>query len=162
MIATLYLIGCVLAPAQTPAADPRFQPHLVRSQELLYRGTYGEEDVGERTKYSRSYRVETHVFVLDANAKETELAFMTVLKSRDGKAEDPASSSARLERVRIDPLGKLLADAGASLAVPLDGVPTIECGIVVEVAKGRKTGDEKWEVLEEGRPVRAWQIAGTE
>jgi peroxiredoxin len=162
MIATLYLLGCVLAPAQTPPTDARFQPHLARSQELLYRGTYGEENVGERTQYTRSYRVETRVFVLDANAKETELAVLTVLKNRDGKAAEPAAASVRLEHVRVDALGKLLADPGVSLAVPPDGVPTIECGIVVEVAKGRKAGDEKWEVTEEGRPVRAWQIAGTE
>ena len=77
MIATLYLLGCVLVPAQTapePApGDGRLQPHLARSQELFYRGTYGEENVGERTRYTRSFRVETRVFVLDAAAKETEL-----------------------------------------------------------------------------------------
>src|SRR5207302_10030641 len=121
MIATLYLLGCVLAPAQTsaepPPGDARLQPHLARAQELFYRGTYGEENVGERTRYTKSYRVETRVFVLDATAKEPELAFLTVLKTRDGAAE-PTTASVRLERLRVDPLGKVTAEPG--LAVLLD------------------------------------------
>jgi peroxiredoxin len=161
MIATWYLLGCLVAPAQTPPpADPRFQPHLARSQELLYRGAYGEESLGERTQYTRSYRLETRVFVLDAVAKETELAFFTVLKNKDSKSTEPASL--RLERVRVDPLGKVSGDTGVSLSVPLDGVPTVECGTFVETPKGRRQGDDTWEVAEDDRPVRTWQIAGSE
>jgi peroxiredoxin len=163
MIATLYLLGCVLAPAQTPPpVDARFRPHLARSQELLYRGAYVEEDLGERIQHSRSYRVETRVFVLDTTAKETELAFFTVLKNKDAKSAESAASLMRLERVHVDPLGKVSADAGVSLSVPLDGVPTVESGIFVEVASGKRQGDETWEVAEGGRPVRTWQIAGSE
>jgi peroxiredoxin len=162
MIATWYLLGCVLVPAQTPTpADARLQPHLARSQEFVYRGTYVEESLGDRTQYSRSYRVETRVFVLDAAAKETELAFFTVLKNKDAKSAEPAASM-RLERVRVDPTGKVSADAAVSLSVPLAGVPTAECGIFVEVPVGRRQGDETWEVAEDGRPARTWQIAGSE
>ncbi len=180
MIATLYLLGCVLAPAQTPPqplppppttapampGDARLQPRLSRSQELVYRGTYGEENLGDKTQFTRSYRVETRVFVLDTTAKETELAFFTVLKYKDARPAEPAghaettAASVRLERVRVDLLGKSGADAG--LTVPLEGVPTIECGIFVEVPKGRRASDETWEVAEEGRPVRTWRIAGNE
>src|SRR5260370_16340766 len=150
MLASWYFLGCVLAPAQGQRpADARFQPHLARSQELVYRGTYGEDNVGERRKSSRSYRVETRVFVLDTNAKESELAFFTVLKNKDGKSAEPASVpgeptavSLRLERVHVDPLGKLSADTGVSLGVPLDGVPTGERGIFAEVPSGRRKVDE--------------------
>jgi peroxiredoxin len=175
MIATWYLLGCVLAPLQAPSqpfpspANPRLQPHLSRSQELVYRGAYTEEILGDRTRHTRSYRVETRVFVLDADGKEAELAVFTVLKNKDGKSAEPptvptelAAVSVRLERIRVDSLGKLSADHGVSLSVPLHGVPTIECGILVEAPKVGRAGDESWEVVEDGRPVRVWQIAGSE
>src|SRR6516164_6227108 len=145
MIATLYLLGCVLAPAQTPPqplssppattaklGDSRIQPRLPRSMELVYRGTYGEENIGDKTRYTRGYRIESRVFVLDSNAKETELAVYTVLKPKESAATEQVVS-VRLERVHIDLLGKALSDPGISLTVPLEGVPTIECGVFVEV-----------------------------
>ncbi len=176
MISTLYVLACVLAPAQTtplpppPAApvssgDARLQPHLPRSLELVYRGSFTEQTVGDKTQYTRAYRVESRVFVLDNNDKGTDLAFFTSLKFKDGKRTEPATeptASVRLERVKVDAQGKLVAEAGQVLTVPLNGVPTAECGIFVEVPKTRRPADEAWEVAEEGRPVRAWQIDGTE
>lgn len=174
MIATLYVLGCVLAPAQTPplplssppaatarSGDVRFQPRLPRSLELVYRGTYGEENVGDKTHYTRSYRVESRVFVLDTNAKETELAVYTVLKPKESAAAEQVVS-VRLEHMRIDPLGKLLGDPGVSLTVPLEGAPTIECGLFVEVPKELRPSGDSWEVSEEGRPIRVWNVTGTE
>ncbi len=174
MIATLYLLGCVLAPAQTPSqplpsppaataksGDLRFQPRLPRSMELVYRGTYGEENIGDKTRYTRSYRIESRVFVLDTNAKETELGVYTVLKPKESAAAEQVVS-VRLEHLHVDPLGKVQGDPGVSLTVPLDGVPTIECGVFVEIPKERRPSEESWEVAEEGRPIRAWNVTGTE
>jgi peroxiredoxin len=129
--------------------------------ELVYRGTYGEENIGDKTRYTRGYRIESRVFVLDSNAKETELAVYTVLKPKESAATEQVVS-VRLERVHIDLLGKALSDPGISLTVPLEGVPTIECGVFVEVPKERRPSDESWEVEEEGRPVRAWRVTGAE
>jgi peroxiredoxin len=64
--------------------------------------------------------------------------------------------------VRVDLQGKLGADPGAPLAVPLDGPPTLECGAFVEVPRNRVGLNQTWEVSEDRRPIRTWQVNGTD
>ena len=98
MLPTFCLLGCLLAPAQTPgrpsAPTPAparatawaVSPRLARSQELLYRGTFTEESAGPRVEYRRAYRFETRVFVLDSPPRGLDVALLTTLKDRDAKA----------------------------------------------------------------------------
>jgi peroxiredoxin len=171
MVATLFLYGCLLAPAQpTGSGDWTVLPRLGRDQELVYRGTFTEEANGGRVQFSRAYRVETRFFVLDTPSRHAEVAVLTVLKPRDKRPESPTPavsgespvSSVRLEVVRVDLQGKVLGDPGVSLLAPLEGPPTIECGAFVEVPRGRIGKDQTWETAEEGRPARSWHSKGTE
>ena len=178
MVATLCLLGCVLAPAQAserPAAPPgeeRLQgPRLVQAQEYVYRGTFTEEASGARVQFSRSYRLETRVFVLNVGARGAEVAVQTVLKARDTRpgappqpsiSSDPTSCSVRLERAHVDARGRLTPEPGVSLAVPLDGPPTLEVGAFFELPPAGKTPEGGWEVAEPGRPPRGWRVAGAE
>jgi len=187
MVATLYLLGCVLVPGQTiarpqppaagfsrvrataPAAggDWLLVPHLSRSQELVYRGVFNEENQGGRVQFSRSYRIETRIFVLDTPPSGAEVALLTVLKHRPGSGEPPlsgdmAASSVRLERARVDLQGKIAAEPGVNLLVPLDGAPTLECGAFVALPGGRVSVGQEWSAAEEDRPALLWRATGME
>ena len=72
-----------------------------------------------------------------------------------------AAHSARLERVQVDPQGRLTPQPGTSLTVPLEGPATIECGAFVMVPHGR-VGRRGWTVTEPGRPAWQWTVAGTD
>ena len=79
MLATIWLIGCVLAPAQPPTrpapvpvpprgtvirGDWTLVPKLARGQELVYRGTYTENAGSNRVEFQRTYRIESRAFAL--------------------------------------------------------------------------------------------------
>jgi peroxiredoxin len=182
MAPTLWLLGFVLAPAQpaerpfarTPAApalrgaDWALVPRLHRAQELIYHGTFTEEANGARVQFRRDYDFETRLFVLDTPPRGADVAVLTTLKAKalaatpPGVQVNPVSSSARLERVRVDLQGRVVPDPTVSLAVPLDGPPTLECGAFVEAPHGRVAGGQRWPQVEPGQPVRTWEAQGTE
>ncbi len=181
MTATLYLIGCVLAPAQVPdrpppAAPPArhnerlFGPRPGRAEEFSYRGTFDEENVATRVRFVRSYRFDTRVFVLDTAPAGAEVALLTVLRTRDGRAGpvpagvsgESSVSSARLELARVDLHGRITAEPPVDLVVPLDGPPPVETGAFVEIPVGRTAAGGAWTVAEDGRPPRTWHVAGSE
>jgi hypothetical protein len=166
MIATICLYSCLLAPAQTPErpsprGDWALQPRLSRAQELSYRGTFTEESSAPRVQLSQAYRLEVRAFVLDAAPAAASVAVLTVVKGRDaGARADAAPGSVRLEIVKVSPAGRVLADA--SLAAPLQGVPTLECGAFVEVPSARISLGQSWDVAETGRPARTWTATASE
>jgi peroxiredoxin len=135
---------------------------LNRGQELVYRGTFTEEASGGRVQFSRAARVESRLFVLDAAARGAEVAFLTVFKPREAKASEATPLSVRLERATVDLQGKIIPGASVSPTVPLDGLPSWECGAFLEIPKGRLAAGQTWEVAEEGRPVRIWRVAAPE
>ncbi len=198
MAATLYLLGCLLIPAQTPARPPQtplgaqtqprspgrglssaggewlIVPRLHRSQELIYHGTFTEEGRGGRVQFSRSYRLETRIFVLDTPSNGADIAVLTLLKHRASTggtpipASQPAISgesalvSVRLERMHIDLQGKITSDPNVNLLVPLDGAPTLECAAFIALPDGRIGTGQEWTALEGERPPLTWHAAGTE
>ncbi|MHB1424257.1 MAG: peroxiredoxin family protein [Gemmataceae bacterium] len=193
MAATLYLLGCILIPGQTmtrppsqPAAQARervhspssgdwlLMPRLSRSQELVYRGTFSEEGCGGRVQFSRSYRLETRIFVLDTPPNGADVAVLTLLKHRSstggtplparppGSSGDASLVSVRLERGHVDLQGKITADPNVNMLVPLDGAPTLECGAFVALPGGRIGVGQEWTVLEGERPPLTWRAVGTE
>jgi hypothetical protein len=181
---TLSLLCCALVVAQSvppPAANQRvgysrpvspdvgwsLAPRLENAQELVYRGSFNEQTLDIRVQYARRYRLESRVFVLDSAGKKLDLAILTVLQEQRSDPKPAGSSitpgrSVRLERVQVDTQGRLVPTRGSSLAVPLEGPPTIECGAFVPVPRGRVRPNQEWTVTEPGHPEWRWQVAGVE
>ena len=173
MIASLCLCCCVLAAAQpVERADWVLVPRLSRAQELVYRGTFTEEASGDGVQFNRTYRIESRVFVLETPPPGASVALLTVLRLRNppgsgvvraaAPAEDFSLYSVRLALARIDLQGRVTAEAGGPLTVPLDGPPTLECGAFVEMPRSRVGPDRTWEVAEDGRPPRSWTAGSSE
>jgi peroxiredoxin len=175
MTASLCLLSCLLAPAQTPerpaapaarASEWVIAPRLSKAQELVYRGAFTEEAAGGSVQFNRTFRLESRIFVLDTPSKGAEVAFLTVLKSRDPHSNaatgDAAAESVRLDLAHVDLQGVVTAEPGTSLTVPLEGPPTLECGAFAAVPEGKFAADSTWETTEEGRPTRFWRAAGAD
>lgn len=171
MVATFWLLGWLLAPAQAQArpavairSDWVLTPRLGRGQELVYRGTYSAEATGGRVEFTRGYRVESRYFVLDTPPRGVDLAAMTTLRNYVnlpiGAKQDQIASSLRLERVSVDLQGRVTGPP--SLSVPLDGPPTLEVGPFVEVPRIKPGTNPTWETADPGRPPLSWRVAGTE
>lgn len=167
MVATLCLLSCVLATAQPPVdrSEWLLAPHLAKAQELVYqRGTYVEEALGS-VQSQRGYRIDCRMLVLDSSPQGFELAVLTTLKPREQAAEgarESAALSVRLEIVKFDAQGRIVSEQSSALAAPFDGPPTIELGCFLEVPRTRVSAGKKWDVTEDGRPLRTWQVVGTE
>jgi peroxiredoxin len=132
---------------------------------LVYTGTFLEETHGRSVQFSRTYGLETRLFILDTSPTATEVALLTLIKERSKASPGvkPAQpNSARLEVVRVNPRGKLILDSTAMPALPLDGPATIEHGALVEVPGTHVKAGRKWEVAEAGRPACRWQVIGAE
>src|SRR5216117_3992855 len=89
MVANLCLLAYALVTAQ--AADRSewlLVPRLHHGQELVYRGSYAEEALGKGVQFSRSYRLESRVFVLDTPPRGLDVALQTVLKLRGPRSQN--------------------------------------------------------------------------
>jgi peroxiredoxin len=175
MVTTFCLLSCVLATAQAPARPGSalpdrdgggwvLAPHLQRAEELVYRGSFVEESASRGVQFRREYRLEDRLFVLGTPGRGTEVAVLTLLRSKaeptGGAAPPPAA--VRLEVVQVDAQGRVTPTSPRSLAVPLEGPPSVECGVFVETPPGRVRPPCTWEVRDEGRPARAWHLVGSE
>ncbi len=178
MLSSLCLLGCLLAPGQSPTPSPTatppgradwvVRPQLTAGQEFVYSGNYKEEAAGS-VQYSRGYRLETRVLVLDPPRPAIPVALFTVFRSRDSRPGSQANvgndgpvSSVRLERGTLGERGLLKLESGVGLTVPLDGPPALEVGLFLEVPGERLVQNQSWVVAEPGRPVRTWRIVGSE
>lgn len=169
MLPTLCILASAVSSAPLDAGwDRPLIPRLSRGQELVYRGTVHHEVLGRAIRFERSYHLEARALVLDTRPRGADLALLTLLRTRASADHRPAATaasapvSARLELARVDLQGRVLAEPGTDLSVPLDGPPTIEHGGFVAVPRIRLTADHKWEVAEDGRPARLWTVGGTE
>src|SRR5439155_23164336 len=100
MDASVWLVGCTILLGQ-PVNGPDWQitPRLGRGQELFYRGTFEEEATGRSVRFTRAYRTETRVFILETPAQGLDVALLTVLKQQNtsGKGDATLPTSVRLE-----------------------------------------------------------------
>jgi peroxiredoxin len=156
-----------MLPAQTDGrGEWQLVPRLTRAQELVYRGSYVHETAQNGVQFNRTYRMESRVFVLDTPPRGADVALLTTWRlqtpPRTERAEESLPGSVRLELVKVDLQGRLTPEKGVSLAVPLEGPPSIECGEFVELPRGRVAADKPWHVDEEGRPPHMWHVAGNE
>jgi len=166
MVANLCLITCAFFAAQ-PAERSEWLlfPRLSQGQELVYHGSYAEEALDRDVQFSRSYRLESRLFVLDRTTRATDVAVYTVFRapaSASTKQIEPAPSSARLELIKVNPQGRVSGEQGLVTAIPLDGPPTLECGAFVEFPQGRISAGHVWQVAEDNRPPRVWTVIGME
>jgi peroxiredoxin len=166
MVANLCLVTCALLAAQSAdRSEILLLPRLSRGQELVYRGSFSEEAISRGVQFSRTYRLESRVFVLETPSRGLDVALLTVLRLRTPRPErgdEPEPNSVRLELVTVDLHGHVSSDPGVTLAVPLEGPATVECGAFVEVPRSRIGMKQSWEVLERNRPSYVWSVAGTE
>jgi peroxiredoxin len=169
MLSTLCLLSCALAVGQAPdRGDWLLLPQLARGQELVYSGTFTEEALSPGVQFQRAFRVDTTVFVLDVGNPQCSLAFLTVVSPRSspnprepGNTAQPPSS-VRLEMLPMDRQGKLQPAQPAALTVPIEGPPTIECGLFREMPKAKVSVSSTWDANEAGRPPWTWRVEGTE
>lgn len=169
MGATFGLITCVLAVGQPlDRAEWQLTPHLAPGLELVYIGTYTEEALVPGVQYQRQYRLEATALVLATQPNRSEVAFMTALglktTPRDGEKNAVFAHpwSVRLELAEVDKQGKVHPRPGVNLLPPLTGPPTLETGAFVELPRTRVGRQHSWEVADEGRPPRTWQVTGIE
>jgi peroxiredoxin len=166
MVTSICLLTCALTVGQVPdRAEWQLSPQLLAGMELVYSGTYLEEDLSPNVNHQRRYHLDTTMFVLEARRGRWDVAFMTSLSLREPSRESKISPkeqpmSVRLELATLDEQGHL--SGTVPLAIPISGPPTLECGIVVETKIARLGRDQFWEINEEGRPPRTWQVAGPE
>jgi peroxiredoxin len=164
---------CMLAVSLTMGqlverGDARLTPQLPRGQELVYTGTYLDEALAPNVNHQKWYRLETTLFVLEASKKATDVAIMTALTEHDPRPTPPANpqaprpTSVRFEMGRLDIQGRLRALDDKPFSIALNGPPTLEFGFLVEVPLTPVGKNTVWDVTEEGRPTRTWQVAGTE
>jgi hypothetical protein len=161
MLTTLSVLFGSLAAAQTAGRyDALVPPQLARGQELVYSGTYEEDARAGTVQSMHVYAIESRAFVVDSDARGSELALLTVLKSRAprgsmGQFQEP--SSVRLVQTRLDRTGRM----SPVVSIPLDGPPTVECGQFIELPLS-SGGKGSWDAEEPGRPPQSWRITGTE
>jgi hypothetical protein len=142
----------------------QFVPRLVTGMELVYSGSYMEEELGPNVNYQRRYRLDATLFVLESAAQRWDVAFMTSLSLRESPREDKGGlkdqpASVRLELATLDGRGRL---SGVSPVMPLSGPPTCELGMVVEAPLTKVARNQFWDINEAGRPPRTWQVVGPE
>ncbi len=164
MVKSLCILACslMLAQAGERNADWQLAPQLARGLELVYAGTYLEEDLGPNVHHQKQYRLETTLFVLDAGPKFWDVAVMTALSRQDGQAPGAAPVSIRLDVGRVDRQGRVRAADNRPLALPVHGPATLEFGFLVEAPVTRVGKGALWDVAEQGRPACTWQLVGTE
>ena len=135
MVANLCLITCAFFTAQ-PAERSEWLlfARLSQGQELVYRGSYAEASLGRDVQLSRSYGLESRIFVLDTSSRSIDAAVYTVFRapaSASEKQTEIAPTSARLELIKLNP-------------------------------QGRVSIGQVWQVAEDNRPPRIWKVMGME
>jgi peroxiredoxin len=167
MVTSLCLLTCALTLGQTGAkAEWQLTPQLSPGTELVYSGVYQEETLIPHVQFQRQYRLDATMLVLEANAKSTEIGLMTALSLIDNRQVPEKNAggptSIRLERGRIDAAGRFFGGDNKAWSIALMGPPTLEHGFLVDAPPGRVGKDAVWEVSEEDRTPRTWQVVGTE
>jgi peroxiredoxin len=161
------LFACALTMAQPPERGGwLLAPQLSPGLELVYSGTCTQEDLIPRVQYQRTFKLDTTILVLAAKPRSWDVAIMTVVtvpaKEVDAKKEKEFPNSVRLELAAVDKHGRISGPADSNLAISLAGPPGLDSGLFVEVPPERVGREQVWEVNEEGRPPRTWQVVGME
>jgi hypothetical protein len=154
----LFAIGFA-QPTMSQSEPPILQ--LVRGQEIVHQGQYIEQRPSQGNRSTRSFQIETRVFVLEAGHGGYEVALYTVLRVQGSEVmsgEGRVPASVWLETTHVNEQGKV--DVGSALLVPLAGPPIAECGQFVELPGHIDRMNQSWQVADGSRPVRTWTYLG--
>jgi peroxiredoxin len=166
MVKSLCFLAWSLTCAQVvERGDWQLSPQFLRGHEFVYSGTYLEESIAANVRHQKQYRLETTLFVLDTLKDHCNVAIMTGLAEQDarpGPRSTARPTSARLTLAKIDAQGRIRTTDDKALSLAVNGPSTLEFGFLVEVPLTRVGKNAFWEVTEEGRPARSWQVVGTE
>jgi peroxiredoxin len=167
MVTSICLLACSLTIGQVvERGDWQLSPQLLRGQELVYSGTYVDESIGPNVRHQKIYRLDTTLFVLDTLKQYCSVAVMTALTEQDMRPAPVTAVarpvSVRLALAKIDAQGRIRSADDKALSLAINGPSTLEFGFLVEVPLTRVGKNAFWEVNEESRPVRSWQVIGTE
>lgn len=147
-------------------AEWQLTPRLTPGLELVYSGIYVDESLIPNAHHQRQYRLDTHLLVLDAGAKDWHVAMMTGLALNDAKAPGDKKpigpTSIRLEQARVDGQGRVRSLDKKIMDIPLDGPATIECGFLVPAPLTKVGRKFTWDTSDTGLPAQRWQVVGTE
>ncbi|MCS7046394.1 MAG: TlpA family protein disulfide reductase [Gemmataceae bacterium] len=167
MKTTLHLFVCAgLLGQPTSRSEWQLAPQLAPGLELVYSGTFQEESLVPHVQFQRTFHLDTRLLVLDGSSRAWHLAVLTTISPGDGNSE-PARKKSHLSSVRLevgwlDAQGRFRDSVGVVPPLPLTGPPTIETGCFLEGAPERLTKTSQWEVNDEPRPPRSWQVLGVE
>ncbi len=181
MHTSICLLSCALMLAQPGGdrADWQLTPQIAPGLELIYRGEFMDEVLGQNFERQTRYRLDANLLVLEAGVKDWRVAFLTSLRLHDGS--DPLAkklpiipvaapkekvndgpTSLRLELAQVELQGRIRNRDKRLVQIPLKGPPTLECGFLVTVPLTKVGRNYTWEVPEEGRPLMRWQVVGME
>jgi peroxiredoxin len=167
MNTSILLLAVALTTGQ-PAerADWQLSPRLTPGLELVYSGVYVDESLIPNAQHQRQYRLDTHLLVLDAGAKDWHVAMMTGLSLNDAKAPGDKKplgpTSIRLEQGRVDWQGRMRTLEKKLVEIPIDGPATLEFGYFVPTPITKVGKNFSWDTSDTGLPSQRWQVVGTE
>jgi peroxiredoxin len=139
-------------------------PRLTRAQELVYRGSFTQENFKKSARIIRRFQVETRVLVMETLPTGAEVGLLTVAEPSENnwtKSEWAEGRAVHLEMARIDLKGRIALASGAPLPVSQQGPPEIEAGCFVELPTDKSGTATAWTVTEPGGPHQ-WRMSGTD
>lgn len=156
-------------------APPPEGPRLEKGLEVRWAGTFSEASFRPGVRASRTYDVDTRLFVLDASEDGADAVLFTrIFQKPDRKSAEPPAGVVRLDMVFINPRGQVqLLPSPADPDNPdpkrrpwplvqLQGLPAQEAGLFFEFPdKPLKTGST-WVREEIGRPSISWKSMDVE
>lgn len=166
MLTTLMLVGSLAVAAQ-PAERPEWTltPRLVRGQELVYRGTAAEVNLGRGVHFSKNYRIDIRALVLDVKNEALELAVQTRIAQQQPTAADrpdeAPAGTVRLEVVEFSGNGRIGSPSAAAW-FDSTGPSTLELGFVLEAPRLGVTLGETWSIEYPNQPPLLVKVAGQE
>src|SRR4051794_19131200 len=151
----------LVAAAVAQPADWAVTPRLERGLELVYQGSYTEQLVENEQQFSKSYDLETRLFVLDVTPQSATVAVMTALRQAPSSPND-TPKSVRLEIGAVDRNGRIVWHGGGGFAPPLVGPVTLEGGLFVALPGPRIAAGQEWDLNASPRPPYGWRAVEAE
>lgn len=149
-----------LAPAPESRQEWTVAPSWVPGQELVFRGKIAEQSQGQGVQFSKDYRLEVRVLVLDSREDWNDLACCTKLQASNQRQLTEVTSL-RLAVVTVNGLNKLRPGMDSQLpARPLDGPQPWEAGFLLELPAARIKSGQKWTLTNPNHPSRYAQVRG--
>ena len=163
MLVSACLVAWTLVASQGPQTPLLpWGPRLDRGQELVYRGSFTEENSKRGSKITRRFQVENRILVLETLPTGIKIAVLTIAEAQESNLTrlDP-HRAVNLQLGRVDLKGRIAFDSGEPLQIPQQGPPVIEGGCFVELPTVKAASATKWTAAEAGGPHQ-WRMTGAE